>query len=149
MSFEKHPPVSPARASGGSALRQGTELLVVDDDDELRGLLAQSLQARGYSVATAANGREALGRLQTAALPDIVLLDLNMPTMNGWQFCAAKNADEALKALPVIVLSAAASKDPESPYYLEVDEVIAKPIEIQELLSAIERLVGRSRPRTP
>jgi CheY-like chemotaxis protein len=136
------------RPSESSALRHATELLVVDDDDDLRDLLAQSLQERGYSVATAANGREALSRLQTAALPAIVLLDLNMPTMNGWQFCAAKNADEALKALPVIVLSAAASKDPDSPYYLEVDEVIAKPIDIEELLSAIDRLVTRLRGRT-
>jgi CheY-like chemotaxis protein len=130
--------------SGRSALRNGTALLVVDDDDELRALLAQSLQEHGYSVATAPNGREALDRLRSAALPAAVLLDLNMPTMNGWQFCAAKNADQVLRAVPVIVLSAAASKDPASPYYLAVEEVVAKPIEIEGLLSAIERLLGRS-----
>jgi CheY-like chemotaxis protein len=132
------------RPSEGSALHNGAELLVVDDDDELRALLAQSLQERGYSVATAPNGREALDRLRSAALPAAVLLDLNMPTMNGWQFCAAKDADQALRALPVIVLSAAASKDPASPYYLAVDEVVAKPIDIDGLLSAIERVLGRA-----
>jgi CheY-like chemotaxis protein len=130
--------------SGSFAPDHGTELLVVDDDDELRALLAQSLQECGYSVATAPNGREALDRLRSAALPAAVLLDLNMPTMNGWQFFAAKSADEALRAVPVIVLSSAASKDPASPYYLAVDEVVAKPIEIEALLSAIERLLGRS-----
>src|SRR4051812_25391763 len=101
--------MSLTRPSEGSVLRHGTELLVVDDDEELRSLLAQSLQEHGYSVTTAPNGREALARLRSAALPAAVLLDLNMPTMNGWQFCAAKNADEVLRAVPVIVLSAAAS----------------------------------------
>src|SRR5438034_1064661 len=60
------------------------ELLIVDDDDELRELLAQTLEERGFSVVTAANGREALERLRSATLPAAVLLDLNMPTMNGW-----------------------------------------------------------------
>src|SRR2546425_68496 len=78
------------------------ELLLVDDDRELRDLLALSLQERGFTVVTANNGQEALDRLRSAALPAAVLLDLNMPTMNGWQFCAAKNADSALKSLPVI-----------------------------------------------
>jgi CheY-like chemotaxis protein len=137
-----------ARPSGRFALRKGTELLVVDDDDELRALLADTLKGRGFSVVTAGNGREALGRLRSAPLPAAVLLDLNMPIMNGWQFCAAKNADGALRALPVIVLSAAAKTDPASPYYLDVDEVVTKPIEIEELLSAIERLLGRPRART-
>jgi CheY-like chemotaxis protein len=141
--------MSLTQLSGGGALGNGTELLVVDDDDELRGLLAQSLEERGYSVATAPNGREALARLRSAALPAAVLLDLNMPTMNGWQFCAAKNADQILRAVPVIVLSAAASKDPASPYYLAVEEVMAKPIEIEALLSAIERLLARSSRQTP
>src|SRR5438067_2012131 len=109
--------MSLTRLFGGAALRQGAELLVVDDDDELRALLAQALQEHGYSVATAPNGRVALDRLRSAALPAAVLLDLNMPTMNGWQFYAAKNADQVLRAVPVIVLSAAASKDPASPYY--------------------------------
>ena len=118
--------------------------MLVDDDEELRELLAETLRGHGFSVVTASNGKEALERLRSAALPAAVLLDLNMPIMNGWQFCAAKNADDALKALPVLVLSAAANKDPASPYYLAVDEVVAEPIEIDELLSAIGRLLGRS-----
>jgi CheY-like chemotaxis protein len=120
------------------------ELLLVDDDQELRDLVAVSLRELGFLVVTAGNGQEALDRLRSAALPAAVLLDLNMPVMNGWQFCVAKNADSALKGLPVIVLSAAATKDPASPYYLDVDEVVMKPIAIEELLLAIERLLGRS-----
>ena len=134
--------------SGGPAAAGRPELLLVDDDDELRELLAETLQQCGFSVATAANGQEALDRLRSAALPAAVLLDLNMPTMNGWQFCAAKNADDALRALPVIVMSAAAKKDPASPYFLDVDEVVPKPIEIDELLSALDRLLGKVARRT-
>ena len=129
---------------GGAVAPDRPELLLVDDDEELRELLAETLRERGFFVVTTGNGKEALERLRSAALPAAVLLDLNMPVMNGWQFCAAKNADATLKALPIIVLSAAAKKDPSSPYYLEVDEVIAKPIELDELLSAIGRLLGRS-----
>jgi CheY-like chemotaxis protein len=135
------------RSRGNPASDGNPELLLVDDDEELRELLAVTLRERGFSVVTAGNGQEALDHLRSAALPAAVLLDLNMPTMNGWQFCAAKNADAGLKALPVIVLSAAAKKDPASPYYLDVDEVVSKPIEIETLLLAIERLLDRSRMR--
>jgi CheY-like chemotaxis protein len=138
--------LTPPRGSPASGA--SPELLLVDDDQELRDLLAVTLRERGFSVVTAGNGQEALDRLRSANLPAAVLLDLNMPIMNGWQFCAAKNADANLKALPVIVLSAAAKKDPASPYYLDVDEVVIKPIEIEELLLVIERLLGRSRMRT-
>jgi CheY-like chemotaxis protein len=134
--------------SGGSAVPDRPELLLVDDDDELRELLAQTLQECGFSVVTAANGKEALDRLRSAVLPAAVLLDLNMPIMNGWQFCAAKKADDTLKALPVIVMSAAAKTDPASPYFLDVDEVVPKPVEIDELLAAIGRLLDRSSRRT-
>jgi CheY-like chemotaxis protein len=117
-------------------------LLIVDDDRELLDALAETLQDLGYTIATASNGREALDRLHGAPLPAAVLLDLNMPVMNGWQFCAAKRAEAALNDVPVIVLSAAAKKDPASPYFLDVEEIVSKPIEMDELLGAIGRLVG-------
>ena len=116
-------------------------LLIVDDDRELLDALAETLEGEGFDVAKAANGREALARLRAAPLPAAVLLDLNMPVMNGWQFCAAKKADPAIQGVPVIVLSAAAKKDPASPYYLDVEEIVSKPIEMEELLGAIERVV--------
>jgi CheY-like chemotaxis protein len=117
------------------------ELLIVDDDRELLDALAETLEELGFTIAKAGNGREALDRLQARPLPRAVLLDLNMPVMNGWQFCAAKKADAALKDVPVIVLSAAAKKDPSSPYFLDVEEIVSKPIEMDELLGAIQRLV--------
>ena len=117
------------------------ELLIVDDDRELLDALAETLEALGFTITKAGNGREALDRLHGRPLPGAVLLDLNMPVMNGWQFCAAKKADEALKDVPVIVLSAAAKKDPASPYYLDVEEIVSKPIEMEELLGAIHRLI--------
>ena len=122
-------------------MNTGPELLIVDDDRELLDALAETLEDLGFAVAKAANGREALDRLHSAKLPAAVLLDLNMPVMNGWQFCAAKKAEADLQAVPVIVLSAAAKKDPASPYFLDVEEIVSKPIEMDELLGAIERLV--------
>jgi CheY-like chemotaxis protein len=127
-------------AAGSTAT--AAELLIVDDDHELVLALAETLEQLGFVVSTASNGREALERLHAAPLPAAVLLDLNMPVMNGWQFCAAKQADAELRGLPIIVLSAAAKKDPASPYYLDVEEIVSKPIEMDELLGAIRRLVS-------
>jgi CheY-like chemotaxis protein len=121
------------------------ELLIVDDDRELLDTLAETLQGLGFTVSKATNGREALDRLHAAPLPAAVLLDLNMPVMNGWQFCAAKKADASLDRVPVIVLSAAAKKDPTSPYFLDVEEIVSKPIELDELMGAITRLVPGER----
>lgn len=121
------------------------ELLIVDDDRELLDALAETLAEQGFAVTKAANGREALERLHAGPLPSAVLLDLNMPVMNGWQFCAAKNADARLRGVPVIVLSAAAKKDPASPYFLDVEEIVSKPIEMDELMGAIDRLIGGTR----
>jgi CheY-like chemotaxis protein len=124
----------------------GSEILIVDDDRELVEALADTLVELGYRVSRAANGREALERLHAAPLPAVVLLDLNMPVMNGWQFCAAKKAQVGLQTVPVIVLSAAAKKDPASPYFLDVEEIVSKPIEMDELLGAIQRLLPGAPP---
>src|SRR5437667_835009 len=112
---------------GVLASTRSAQLMIVDDDHELVQALAETLQELGFVVTTASNGREALERLHAAPPPAAVLLDLNMPIMNGWQFCAAKKADAGLRQIPVIVLSAAAKKDPTSPYFLDVEETVSKP----------------------
>ena len=70
-----------------------------------------------------------------------MLLDLLMPVLNGWQFCQSKDENPATADIPVIAMSAAASKDPESPYYIDVDDFIAKPVELDELLAKIADFV--------
>jgi CheY-like chemotaxis protein len=81
-------------------------VLIVEDDAEMRDMMAQLLTLEGFRTATAANGSEALAYLQRGDLPDLILLDLMMPVMDGWEFRRRQQADPALAALPVIVLSA-------------------------------------------
>ena len=80
-------------------------ILVVDDESETRDLLAERLALEGYEVATASNGAEALAYLHRAAPPRVVLLDLAMPVMNGWEFLAERERDPALRSIRVVVVS--------------------------------------------
>ena len=80
-------------------------VLVVEDDRLAREALEAILEARGFSVAAAGNGREALNYLQTHRPPDVILLDLMMPVMNGWEFRRHQKQNPALAAIPVIVCS--------------------------------------------
>lgn len=123
-------------------------LLLIDDDEDLRESMSEALQGAGFLVSAAANGREALDQLSSGDLPDVILLDLLMPVMNGWQFCDERKRDPKLAAIPVIAMSAAVSKDPWSPYYLDVDDFVAKPIELDDLvgkLSAFTDSKGEAR----
>ena len=120
-------------------------ILLVDDDIDLRESLAEVLEEAGYTVDRAANGQEALQSLRQER-PTVILLDLLMPVMNGWQFCQLKRRDQSVANIPVIAMSAAVSKDPSSPYYIEVDDFLAKPVEIDDLLS---KLANLSRLPTP
>ena len=110
-------------------------VLVVEDDADCRELLEVALAHEGYAVASAANGLEALGYLHTRPLPDLVVTDLSMPRMNGWQFLAEKNADPKLAGIPVIVLSAVANM--KALPAVSPRLVLAKPVELDDLLEAI------------
>lgn len=113
-------------------------ILLIDDDADLRESMSEALGGAGFVVSCAANGREALDRLSSGELPDVILLDLLMPVMNGWQFCEERKRDPRLVAIPVIAMSAAVSKDPWSPYYLDVEDFVAKPIALEDLIVKLE-----------
>src|SRR3954470_15283551 len=81
-------------------------VLIVEDDEDLRDMMAQLLTIEGFEPATVANGREALEYLQTSEKPHVILLDLMMPVMDGWEFRRQQKADPDLARVPVIVLSA-------------------------------------------
>jgi CheY-like chemotaxis protein len=117
-------------------------ILIVDDDDELRDVLALALQSVGYAVTTAKNGWEALEFLRKGNSPSVILLDLMMPVMSGWEFCQAQQADPDLSEIPVLVMSAVARMDPASPYYAEAIDAIGKPVSLEELLQKIRPYVG-------
>ena len=81
-------------------------ILVVEDDGDVREALVQLLEFEGYRVTSATNGRDAIDQLRAGAAPNLILLDLMMPVMDGPQFRAAQLGDPGLAAIPVIVLSA-------------------------------------------
>jgi CheY-like chemotaxis protein len=85
----------------------GKRILLVEDDDATRSLLTATLEAAGYTVRGAADGQQALDLLHTAPPPDLILLDLMMPGLDGWEFRRRQAEDPALRRIPVIVLSAA------------------------------------------
>jgi CheY-like chemotaxis protein len=118
-------------------------VLVVDDDASIRELLVELLEDEGYSVVSAANGEEALRYLQQQGeYPCVILLDLMMPQMNGWEFRAAQRQNPALAAIPVVTISAHVAI---APHAAELDAAahLAKPIDIPQLIATLEHYCGR------
>jgi len=111
------------------------KLLVVEDDSDIRTTLQSFLKDEGYEVETAANGREALQRLEAEdKKPGLVLLDLMMPVMNGWDFLEEKSHNEKLSKIPVLVISAV----PGSPRIPGALGFIKKPIDLNRLMDFVE-----------
>ena len=113
-----------------------TAVLIVEDDDEIRELLAEMLTDRGFFVSTARHGKEALELLRTTPLPNVVLLDLMMPIMDGWQMRAEMLADPKLAAIPVIIVSGAADMQDGSDL-LKAARVLTKPVKWPVLLDSV------------
>lgn len=120
-------------------------ILIVEDDFDIRDTLSQILADEGYRVSTAANGREALDLLATGALPSIILLDLMMPVMNGWQFRAAQRQDARLSGIPVVVISADAGVFQRADV-LDAAAILKKPVQLDELLEKV-RAYGQACPQ--
>jgi CheY-like chemotaxis protein len=116
-------------------------VLIIDDDEALRAALTAALQKQGDVVTGAANGREALEHLHAGPLPSLILLDLQMPVMDGWQFLQAQQQDPALAAVPVIILSAA-ERARAAAAARGVTEYLQKPIEPQELAAHVAVYLG-------
>src|SRR5262249_42022548 len=102
-------------------------ILIVEDDSATRAALTLTFQTAGYATAEAENGREALALLRAAAPPCLILLDLMMPVMTGWQFLAERRKDPALAAVPVVVFTAAGGYDDGMLRGMGADDVIRKP----------------------
>ena len=114
-------------------------VLIVDDDDDLRETVADLLVSAGYRVNTADNGQSALEWLDHAlALPDLILLDLMMPVMDGWAFGEAKRRRPRLANIPVIVFSANADIA-DSVNAVGAVAILAKPLHARALLDEISR----------
>jgi CheY-like chemotaxis protein len=113
-------------------------VLVVEDDEDIRETLVEILEDEGYHATGAANGRDALERLRSAAFPHLILLDLMMPVMNGWEFRSEQQRDPVLAAIPVVVVSGV-DNVPEKAASLDAAAYLAKPIEIKTLLDLVQR----------
>ena len=117
----------------------GEAVVVVEDDADTREALVDLLKLLGYTVATAENGRRALDLLRTMKdKPCLILLDIMMPVMNGWQFLEERGADPALAGIPVVVLTAdgsAASRAGD----VAVADFLNKPVNVGALSAAVAR----------
>jgi PAS domain S-box-containing protein len=123
-------------------------VLVVDDDADFRELVAVALRARGYRVRTAANGSAAIAecRAERPARPGLVLVDLRMPVMDGWQLCHAMRSDPALDAIPIALLSAEPDLEEEA-RALGAITVLRKPVDVEVLCELVDAYCIPSAPQ--
>ncbi len=115
-------------------------VLIVDDDLDIREVMTEILADSGYTSASAADGREALALLAEIR-PRLILLDLNMPVMNGRQFRAAQRADPELGRIPTVIMTAV-DRLTVQVADLGADGALPKPVRLQELLSLVARYCG-------
>ena len=114
-------------------------VLVIDDDMPLRGMLAAALRQHGFRVLLAGDGGEGQ-RAMTIHHPNVVLLDLAMPNVNGWDFLQRLRETGHLGKVPIIVLSAHLRVDPQAVLQMGVSAILPKPFNLTELIELIEHL---------
>ncbi len=115
-------------------------VMVIEDDTDLREAICLMLHYEGYEASGCPNGREAIHRLEDGHQSDVILLDLMMPVMNGWEFCEYRAGAPALARVPVIVITARRGVTPP----LGVSDVLLKPFDADELYDAIGRVLPGS-----
>jgi CheY-like chemotaxis protein len=115
------------------------EVLVVEDDADLRESLSQVLRDHGFGVTPTTNGQEALDLLRAGASPSVILLDLLMPDMNGWQLRSELRRDPDLSQIPQVVISAFMDDTEQVVLALPAEDCIRKPFHLRILIDALER----------
>jgi CheY-like chemotaxis protein len=128
----------------GGAQERGKSILVIEDDPLTREALGALLVGEGYTTRTAIEGGEALEVLRQGPPPDLILLDLLMPGMDGWHFRREQQHDPALAAIPVVVCSGTGDADLHAAA-LGAIGFVDKPIDPDQLLDMIRRVVGPAR----
>jgi CheY-like chemotaxis protein len=117
-------------------------VLLVEDWDGTREALRDILEHEGYVVDVAANGRQALADLDSNPLPDLILLDLEMPVMNGWDVVGHLHATPGLADVPVVLLSGVETIDQEAEQ-LGADGYLRKPVDVEVLLQVVRMFCRR------
>ncbi len=122
-----------------------TAVLVVDDDPDIRDLVAFKLGQAGYEVETAADGASALAAV-AASRPDVAVLDVTMPGMSGIDVCRTLRSDPATASVLVVMLTARAQEgDVEEGFGAGADDYVVKPFSPRELVSRVDALLARAR----
>jgi signal transduction histidine kinase len=114
-------------------------ILIVEDDRAVMDTLEGVLEEEGYAVVRASDGREALARLQGDVAPDLILLDLRMPVMDGWTFRNAQRRVSHLAPIPVVAMSADATSRAQA---ISAEAFLRKPLDLDDLLSTIHRVLA-------
>ena len=122
-------------------------VLVVDDDRAVIDAITELLESEGYDVVAARDGLAALRRLRNGLRPRVILLDLMMPGMDGWDFRQQQLGDANLKDIPVVVITAAGFSESSIRTQFGNIELVSKPPPTRELLAAVERCCGDDDPK--
>lgn len=118
--------------------KQSKNILIVEDDFDIRDLLVMILNTNGYQATGVSNGQEALAHLRKAGAADLILLDLMMPIMDAWEFRERQRAEPPLDAIPVVLLSAT-DEVGEHVAALDAAAFLRKPIDFNALLETVGR----------
>jgi len=118
-------------------------VFIVEDDADTREMIGRFLELEGFAIVTAANGRQALDRLDEGTRADVILLDLMMPVMDGWEFRRRQASHAAFRNIPVIVFSAVGR---DRMRQIEANDYLSKPVDLDELLQRISRFCPPLKP---
>jgi DNA-binding response OmpR family regulator len=118
--------------------------MVVDDEPDIARLINKIFERRGYRILVASDGEEAIERT-IAELPDLVLLDIHLPKLSGWEVCKRLKADPRTKGIPIVLMTAAGSTidDATAGMAIGADEYLVKPFVREVLIHNVERLLGK------
>lgn len=121
-----------------------TTILVVDDEPDIVRVVTRIMESCGYQVITAQDGFEALSAAQ-ADKPDVIILDLNLPGMNGFEVCHRLRSSEATRAIPIVMMTAAyvSIDDARRGHTSGADEYVVKPFLREVLIHNVQRLLSR------
>jgi two-component system, cell cycle response regulator DivK len=121
----------------------GAKILVVEDDEMNRDMLSRRLELHGYQIVQAVDGREGLEAAAVEA-PDLILMDMSLPEMDGWETTRRLKADDATRSIPVIALTAHAMvTDREKALRAGCNDYDTKPIDLPRLLAKMETLLSQ------
>lgn len=125
----------------GQAMSSSKTILIVDDEEDTLQFLRQRLTEEGFRTIEASNGKEAIERA-TVDRPDLILLDIMMPEITGWDVMEQLQKKENTASIPIVVLSAATSEnDKQRGYRMGIKQYLTKPVEVKDLISEIKKVV--------